>query len=58
MPDSLDYVRAAAPLVGLTLSPERLASVAEAFALVIRMAQPALEVELPADTQPAPVFRA
>ena len=59
MPDSdpLAYVTAAAPLVGLHLSPARLAEVAAAFALVQRFAAPALEYDLPAEAEPAPVFR-
>ncbi len=54
--DPLRYVTATAPLIGLKLSGDRLNQVAEAFALVIRMAKPALDVELPEDTEPAPVF--
>jgi len=54
--DPLRYVTATAPLVGLKLSDERLKEVAEAFALVIRMAKPALDAELPKDAEPAPVF--
>ncbi len=56
--DPLGYVTAAAPLIGLKLSQDRLKEVAEAFALVIRMAKPALDAVVPADAEPAPVFRA
>jgi hypothetical protein len=56
--DPLQYVTAAAPLIGLQLSEERLKQVAEAFALVIRMAKPALDAPVSGDAEPAPVFRA
>jgi hypothetical protein len=54
--DTRAYVAAAAPLIGLHLSDERLDQVAEAFALVIRIAKPALDAAVPDDSQPAPVF--
>ncbi len=54
--DALRYATAAAPLVGLRLAPERLEQVAVAFALVTRIAAPALSYPLPAETEPAPVF--
>ncbi len=56
--DPLQYVTAAAPLIGLTLSEKRLQQVAEAFALVIRMAKPALDAPVAGNSEPAPVFRA
>jgi len=56
--DPLAYVTAAAPLIGLNLSEDRLKEVAEAFALVIRMAKPALDAPVTLDAEPAPVFRA
>lgn len=58
-PDRLDplaYVAAMAPALGFDLPPERLAELAEAFALVVRIAQPALRQAVPADVEPAPVF--
>ncbi len=51
------HVAAAAPLVGLRLSPQRQAQVAEALALVARLAAPALAVPLAPEDEPAPVFR-
>jgi acyl-CoA hydrolase len=56
--DPLAYVTAACPSVGLKLSPARLAEIAEAFALVVRVGRPALEMEVPAEAEPAPVFSA
>lgn len=56
--DPLAYVAAMAPLIGLNLSPERTRAVAEAFAVVMRVAAPALDRPVPADIEPAPVFRA
>lgn len=59
-PDSFDphaYVAAAAPLLGLTLDASRAARVAEALALVIRTARPALECPVTPQDEPAPVFR-
>ena len=58
-PNTLDpraYVAAVAPAIGLALTPERAAAVAEALALVIRVAAPALAVRLPEHAEPAPVF--
>ncbi len=56
--DPLAYVSAVAPAVGFDLSPDRLREVAEAFAVVLRVAAPALAMEVPAEVEPAPVFRA
>jgi hypothetical protein len=50
------YVAAAAPSIGLKLPPQRMAEIAAAFALVVRMARPALECELPENVQAAPIF--
>jgi len=58
-PDSFDpfaYVSATAPLVGLTLDADQIKQVADAFALVIKVARPALDAEIPVDAEPAPVF--
>ncbi|HUA76356.1 MAG TPA: AtzG-like protein [Acetobacteraceae bacterium] len=46
------YVRAAAPLAGLALDPERERAVIAAFALVSRIAAPALAYPLPRMTEP------
>ena len=54
--DSRAYVAAVAPAVGLALSPERAAAVAEALALVVRVAAPALGYALAGHDEPAPVF--
>ena len=54
--DSQAYVAAVAPMLGLTLTPERAAAVADALALVVRVAAPALEYALPQHEEPAPVF--
>lgn len=54
--DPLAYVTALAPALGLTLDPARLAAVATAFALVRRIAAPALDHDLPDDVEQAPVF--
>lgn len=54
--DAAAHVAAAAPLVGLTLDANRQARVAEAFALVARIAAPALAVPLEPAMEPAPVF--
>jgi len=51
------HVAAAAPAVGLVLDAERQARVAAAFALVVRIATPALSVPLDETDEPAPVFR-
>ena len=54
--DPRAYVAAVAPAMGLALSPERAAAVAEALALVARVAAPALGYGLPEHEEPAPVF--
>ena len=54
--DALAYVTAVAPAVGFELSPARLADIAEAFALVVRVGAPALALEVPGEAEPAPVF--
>jgi hypothetical protein len=54
--DPLAYVTAVAPAMGLQFSPERLADLAAAFALVVRVGTPALLHQVPADAEPAPVF--
>ncbi len=54
--DSLAYVTAAAPLVGLSLSPERLGEVAAVFAQVQRFAAPCLACDVPHDAEPARDF--
>ena len=54
--DALSYVTAVAPSLGFELSPERLAELAEAFALVVRVGMPALVQAVPGDVEPAPVF--
>ena len=56
--DPLGYVTAVAPAVGFDLSPEPLREVADAFAVVLLVAAPALAMDVPADIEPAPVFRA
>ena len=50
------YVVAVAPAIGLDLTAERTAAVAEALALVARVAAPALAYKLPEHAEPAPVF--
>ncbi len=58
-PDSFDplaYVTATCPAVGLALPPARLAELAEAFALVVRVGLPALQFEVDPAEEPAPVF--
>ena len=58
-PDAFDpraYVAAAAPAVGLALSPERAVAVAEALALVVRVAAPALGYALAEHDEAAAVF--
>jgi hypothetical protein len=50
------YVDAVAPAMGLRFTPERAAAVAAAFALVARIAAPALNRAVPDDAEPAPVF--
>ena len=54
--DALAYVTAACPAMGLSLPPDRLAELAEAFALVVRVGAPALSLDVPADVEPAPIF--
>jgi len=54
--DARAYVAAAAPLVGLAFTPERVEQVAAAFALVVRIGAPALARGVPAEVEPAPVF--
>lgn len=54
--DALAYVTAACPAVGLDLPPARLAELAEAFALVVRVATPALNFAVDDHAEPAPVF--
>ena len=56
--DPLAYVTSTAPLIGIELDPERARIVADAFALVVRIAAPALAFDVPAETEPAPVFAA
>lgn len=59
-PDRFDlaaHVAGAAPAVGLVLDMDRQARVAAAFALVVRIATPALKISLPETVEPAPVFR-
>jgi hypothetical protein len=55
--DPAAYVAAAAPLVGLTLTPAEQARIAAEFALFLAIARPALARALP-PTEPAAVFRA
>jgi hypothetical protein len=58
-PDRLDavrYVQETAPLVDLALTPEQVERVAAALAVAVRIGAPALAVELPPETEPAPVF--
>ena len=50
------YVAAVAPAMGLRFSPERAQAVTEAFALVVRVAAPALTRAVPTEAEPAPVF--
>ena len=54
--DALAYVTAVAPAIGFDLPPDRLAELAEAFALVVRVGMPALAQAVPGDAEPAPVF--
>jgi hypothetical protein len=59
-PDRFDpaaHVAAAAPAVGLALDAARKARVAAAFALIARVAAPALAVPLTEAEEPAPVYR-
>jgi len=54
--DPAAYVDAAAPAMGFRFSPERARAVAEALALVVRVATPALVRAVPHETEPAPLF--
>jgi hypothetical protein len=54
--DAAAYVAAVAPAMGLRFPPERAAVVAEALALVVRVAAPALTHPVPTEAEPAPVF--
>jgi hypothetical protein len=56
--DPLAYVTVMAPALGFDLPPDRAREVAEALAVVLRVAAPALALRVPPDTEPAPVFRA
>lgn len=56
--DPLAYVTAMAPALGFDLSAERNVEVAAAFAVVLRVAAPALAMTVPVQTEPAAVFRA
>ncbi|NCY24308.1 MAG: DUF4089 domain-containing protein [Alphaproteobacteria bacterium] len=51
------YVAAVAPAVGLQLSAERQARVAEALALVVKLGGAALTRPLPETAEPAAMFR-
>lgn len=55
--DPAAHVAATAPAVGLTLNAARQARVVAAFALVVRIAAPALAVPLIEADEPAPVYR-
>lgn len=50
------YVDAACALQGLALGDDRRARVIEQFARIAAIAAPLLEVELPADVEPASTF--
>jgi hypothetical protein len=54
--DPAAYVAAVAPAMGLRFSPERAQAVADALALVVRVAAPALTHPVPTEAEPAPVF--
>jgi hypothetical protein len=54
--DPIAYVTAVAPAMGLSLTPDRTRELAAAFALVVRVAAPALDFVLPADAEAAPIF--
>jgi hypothetical protein len=56
--DPLAYVAAAAPAMGIHLTQARQAEVAAAFALVMRIAAPALALSIDGADEPAPVFTA
>jgi hypothetical protein len=55
--DADAYVRAMLPALGFELPPERIEAVTQAFMLMVRFASPALERDVPAETEPAPVYR-
>ncbi|MBL6458600.1 DUF4089 domain-containing protein [Belnapia sp. T6] len=55
--DPAAHVAATAPALGLRLDAARQARVAAAFALVAKIAAPALAVPLTEADEPAPVFR-
>jgi hypothetical protein len=57
MKADLDYVRAALELQGYDLDEPRLVEVARQFARIDAIAQAMLDVELPLDAEPAPLFR-
>ncbi len=54
--DPLAYVTAVAPAMGMRFAPERLAVLADAFTLVVRVGMPALLHQVPDEAEPAPVF--
>ncbi len=53
-----ETVAALGSLLELNISPEYAASVAENLDRLLVLAKMFMEVELPLDTEPAPVFRA
>jgi hypothetical protein len=55
--DARAHVAAVAPSVGLRLSPERIEKVAFQLALAARIGAAALNVQVPEEVEPAPVFR-
>lgn len=56
--DTAAYVRMASAMQGLGLDAAELARVTEAFALVMRFAEPALAWPVDVTVEPAPVFQA
>jgi hypothetical protein len=54
--DPAAYVAAVAPAMGFRFSPERARAVADALALVTRVAAPALSRAVPHEAEPAPLF--
>jgi uncharacterized Zn finger protein len=52
------YVDAACRMQGLTLTPEERIRVVANFARIAAIAAPLLDLELPADIEQAPIFRA
>ena len=54
--DTLAFVTAACPAVGFSFAPARLVELSEAFALIMRVAAPALALQVPDAAEPAPVF--